>query len=174
VRINQVNFSYNTLEDRLLFRFNTLNKTEFRMWLTRAMSLKLLAHLHHFEKVSLLREQPGYGGYAMETMVAFMREAVVAKADYVQPYSTEAETLPLGAVPVLVTNIMMDSSKPVTVLTFKLSVGQEVNLSLNQELGIAICKLLTNVMEGLDWGTGIAKELPMTEVGKLSEKMMLH
>lgn len=174
MKINQVNFSYSPAEDRLLFRFNTLNKTEFRMWLTRAMSIKLLGQLQQIVKVSLLREQPGLAAVAMETVGEFRREAVLAKADYVQSFSSAAEIFPLGVQPILVTDVVMDASKPVSVVTFRLAAGQEVNLSLNQDLGIAISKLLSDVAEGSDWSLGIAKGLPVADVGNLGEKMMLH
>ena len=174
MRINQVNFSYNPLEDRLLFRFNTLNKTEFRMWLSRKMSIKLLDQLHRFEKINLLRDQPGLAAGGMETIGEFRREAALSKADYMQAFSSGAEIFPLGSQPILVCDIVMDSSKPVSVVTFRLANGQEVNLSLNHDLGVAISKLLSDVIEGVDWGFGMTKELPRAEVSKLGEKMMLH
>ena len=174
MKINQVNFSYSPLEDRLLFRFNTLDKTEFRMWLTRAMSFRLLGQLHRIEKANLLREQPGLEMLALQTIGEFRREAVLVKADYVQAFSCEAESFPLGSQPILVTDIVMDSSRLVSVVTFRLAVGQGVNLSLNHDLGVAISKLLSDVLDGLDWGPGIAKELPMMGAGNFSEKMMLH
>ncbi len=71
MEISQVNFSYSPLEDRLLFRFNTLNKTEFRMWLTRAMSIKLLGQLHRVARINLLREQPGLLEAAMGAVEEF-------------------------------------------------------------------------------------------------------
>lgn len=172
--INQVNFAYSPLEDRLLFRFNTLNKIELRMWLTRAMSIKLLGQLHQVVKVNLLREQPGLGAVAMESVVEFRREAALSRTDYVQPFSSGAEIFPLGAQPILVTDIVMDSSKPVSVVTFQLAIGQEVNLLLNHDMGVAISKLLSDVVDGLDWGLGMAKALPMAGVGNFGEKMMLH
>jgi len=174
VKINQVNFSYSPLEDRLLFRFNTLNKTEIRMWLTRAMSIKLLGQLHRLVKVDLLRERPGLGAIAMQTVGKFRREAVLEKADYVQPFSGGAEIFPLGLQPILVTDVVMDSSKPVSVVTFQLAIGQGVNLSLNHDLGVAIGKLMSDVVDGLNWGLGMVEELPMAGVGNLGEKMMLH
>jgi len=144
------------------------------MWLTRAMSLKLLDRLHRLAKVDLQREQPGLAAVAMETVGDFRREAVLSKADYVQSFSSEPEIFPLGSQPILVTDIVMDSSNPVSVLTFQLAIGQGINLSLNHDLGVAISKLLSDVVDGLNWVPGIAKELPMAEVGNLSEKMMLH
>lgn len=144
------------------------------MWLTRAMSIKLLGQLHELVKVNMLRERPGLGAIAIETVAEFWREAALAQADYVQPFSSKAEIFPLGAQPILVTDIVMDSSKPIFVVTFQLSVGQGVNLSLNHDLGVAISKLLSDVVDGLDWGLGMSKELPTAGVGNLSEKMMLH
>jgi hypothetical protein len=174
VKINQVNFSFVPLEDRLLFRFNTLNKTEFRMWLTRAMSIKLLNQLHQVVKVNLLREQPDLGMINLDTLGEFRREAVLAKADFVQSFSSGAEIFPLGSQPILVTDIIMDSSRPVSVVTFSLVTGREVMLSLNHDLGVAISKLLSDVTDGLDWALGMSKELPRTIVGGCGEKMMLH
>jgi hypothetical protein len=174
VKINQVNFSYSPFEDRLLFRFNTLNKNEFRMWLTRAMCIRFLAQLHQVAKVNLLREQPGLGFSAIETVGEFRRAAVLAKADFVQSFASGAEIFPLGLQPVLVTNIIMNFTGPVSVVTFQLAVGQEINLSLNHDLGVAIGKLLSDVLDGVDWGFGMAKELSAAGVGNLSEKMMLH
>lgn len=174
VKINQVNFSYSQLEDRLLFRFNTQDKTEFRMWLTRAMSIKLLEQLRRVAKVSLLRETPGAMAADMEALMEFRREAVLAKADYAQSFADEAEDFPLGAQPLLVSDVMVDTSSPVSVVTFQLASGQALNLSVNHDLGFAISKLLSNVMAGLDWGTGMMKELPLASVNDLGEKMMLH
>jgi len=174
VKINQVNFSYSPLEDRLLFRFNTLSKAEFRMWLTRAMSIRLLGQLNEVVKVSLLREQAGAVVVAIEAIGEFRREAVLAKADYVQPFSTGVEVFPLGPQPILVTDIVMDSSQPVSVVIFQMAIGQALNLSIDHDLGVAIRNLLSKVVDGLDWGLGMAKELPMEKVGNLGEKMMLH
>lgn len=174
MKINQVNFSYSQLEDRLLFRFNTLDKAEFRMWLTRAMSVRLRDQLHQVVKVDLLREKPGLVAVDMDAMVKFRREVVLAKADYVQSFSAEAEVFPLGVQPILVTDIAMDFSKPVSVVTFRLAAGQEASLSLNHDMGLAISKLLFDVMDGLDWGIEMTKELPMKSVGNPGEKMMLH
>lgn len=174
MKINQVNFSYSQLEDRLLFRFNTLDKTEFRMWLTRAMSVRLLGQLHQVVRIDLLRERPGLVALDMDAVVKFRREAALVKADYVQSFSSEAVIFPLGQQPILVTDVVMDSSKLVSVVTFQLAVGQGVSLSLNHDLGLAISKLLADVIDGLDWAVGMTKELPVMDTGNLGEKMMLH
>lgn len=174
MKIFQVNFSYSPVEDRLLLRLNTLDKTEFRMWLTRAISSKLLGQLHQIEKINLLRKQPGVVAVAMQTVEEFQREAVLSRADFVQSFSSGAEVFPLGEQPILVTDVVLDASKPVSVVTFQLAIGQGVNLSIDQDLGVAINKLLSDVVDGLDWGLGIGKELPVIDAGSPDKKMMLH
>ena len=144
------------------------------MWLTRAMSIKLLSQLQRVLKVTLLREQPDRGTMDIDTIGEFKREAVLAKADFEQTFSSGAEIFPLGSQPILVADITMDSSKPVSVVTFHLATGREVNLTHNHDLGVAISKLLSDEMEGLDWGLGMTKELPRVSFGNLGEKMMLH
>jgi hypothetical protein len=174
VKINQVNFSYSSLEDRLLFRLNTLDKVEFRMWLTRALSLKLLGQLHQAARASLKREQPDMAQPAMQTVEEFRRDAALARADYEKSFSSEAQTFPLGAQALLVADILMDASKPAPVVTFRLANGQEINISLDYDLGVAIGRLLSNVVDGLDWGGAVAKELPIATADGVGAKMMLH
>ena len=174
MKINQVNFSYSPLEDRLLFRFNTLNKTEFRMWLTRAMRIKLLGQLHRIVEFNLLRERQGLETVTMKTVGEFRREAALSRADYAQSFYSGAEAFPLGQQPILVTDVITDSSKPVSVVTFQLAIGQGLSLSLDHDLGVTISKLLSDVLDGLAWGVGMAKEMPMTNVGDPGKKMLLH
>jgi hypothetical protein len=175
VKINQVNFSYSSLEDRLLFRLNTLDKVEFRMWLTRAMSFKLLGLLQQAARASLRREQPDMMvSTAPQTVEEFRRDAALARADYEKSFSSEAQTFPLGPQALLVADILMDASKPTAVLVFRMVTGQEVNISLDHDLGVAVGKLLSNVVDGLDWGGAAAKELPIATADAAGEKMMLH
>jgi hypothetical protein len=172
VKINQVNFTYSPLEDRLLFRLNTLNKVEFRMWLTRAMSFKLLGFLNQAVKQSIAREEPTLPPTTLDTVGEFRREAAIAKADYASAFSPEAQTFPLGPNAVLVAGIVVDSGKPAPVLIFKLAQGQEVNISLDHDLGAAVSKLLTTVLESLDWGS--APKAPAAPASEPGEKTLLH
>lgn len=41
--IKQVNASYLVNEDRILFRFNTPERAEYRLWFTRRITLFILA-----------------------------------------------------------------------------------------------------------------------------------
>ena len=47
MKIKQLNASYLVNDDRLLFRFNTDENTEFRFWFTRRVTLFILAATQH-------------------------------------------------------------------------------------------------------------------------------
>ena len=51
--IKQFNATYLAQDDRLLFRFNTAEDTEFRFWLTRRVTLFILAATSHLLVKSL-------------------------------------------------------------------------------------------------------------------------
>lgn len=173
VKINQINFSYIPLEDRLLFRLNTLDKTEFRMWLTRAMSLKLLGLLKQAVKINLDHEQRDLGQPAIQAVADFRREAVLAEADYKTAFSSGEASFPLGTQPILVSDAVLDSPGAVPVLVFQLAVGRGVSVSIDHDLGLAISKLLSDVLGGLDWGVEVVQGSTIGGAGGSSE-MMVH
>jgi hypothetical protein len=51
--IKQFNGSYVSNEDRLLFRFNTSDDSEYRFWLTRRITLFFLAATDHLVEKQL-------------------------------------------------------------------------------------------------------------------------
>lgn len=160
MKINQVNFTYSPAEDRLLFRINTKTRAEFRMWLTRAMTIKLSTLLQQVANSAMLREKPGLALTAMQAMYEFRCEAALARADYRKPFSAEPNILPFGPHAVLVTDISADTSMPVPVISFQLASEQEIKLSLEGELEAGIVKLLTDVTDGLDWESGRQNACP--------------
>ena len=174
MKINQVNFTYSPAEDRLLFRINTQSKAEFRMWLTRAMTLKLSTLLQQAANTTMLREKPGLAHSAMQAMYEFRRDAALARTEHLKPFISGAGILPFGQQAVLVTDITVDTSVPVSTLSFRLASGQEIKLSLDGDLEAGIVKRLTDATDGVDWGLGTTKRLPVAGADAASEKMMLH
>jgi hypothetical protein len=156
----------------MLFRLNTLDKTEFRMWLTRAMSIKLLDFLSHAVKVNIHHQQRDLGQPAMQAVMDFRRDAVLANADYKTALS-EADSFPLGVQPILISDLILDSSVTVPVLTFQLTVGRNVNLSIDHDLGLAVSKLLSNVLSGTDWGIEAGQRSATNGEGT-SSAMVVH
>jgi hypothetical protein len=150
LKINQINFSYVPLEDRLLFRFNTQDKTEFRMWMTRAKSLKMLSLLNQAVKLNLHPQDLGQP--AMQAVMEFRRDAVLAEADYKTAFAAEAVFFPLGEQPALMSDLTLDATAQVPTLTFQLAIGRNVSLTIDHDLGLAVGNLLLDVLSKADWG----------------------
>ena len=173
VKINQINFSYIAVEDRLLFRFNTQDRTEFRMWLTRAKSLKMLYLLNQAMKMNLSQQKIDFGQPAIQAVMDFRRDAVLAEADFKTAFATGAVSLPLGEQPVLMSDVGLDSSQEVPTLTFQLAIGQNVSLSIDYELGLMIGNLLSEVLCKTDWGVEVVGDSAIKTLGSTGA-VMLH
>jgi len=56
--IKQLNGSYIPNEDRILFRFSTVDNCEYRFWFTRRITLFLLAATEHLVEKQLEQHHP--------------------------------------------------------------------------------------------------------------------
>jgi hypothetical protein len=175
VKINQINFSYVPLEDRLLFKVNTTDKTECRMWLTRAMSLRLSNLLGEAVKIGLRHKQPGLAQSTIEAMEDFRREAVLARTDYKTTFTSEGASFPLGQQPILVADIILDNSAEIPAISFQLATGQRIALSVDHDLGLAVSKLLSDVLnKSTDWGIGSAQDQVTDETKAKTTATLMH
>ncbi|MDO8812265.1 MAG: hypothetical protein Q7J38_09600 [Gallionella sp.] len=173
MKINQVNFTYVPLEDRLLFRFNTQDRVEFRMWLTRAKGFGLLDLLSQSVKLNL-QQQPQHdlAQPVMQAVMEFQRDVVLAEADFKTAFSDKAASFPLGEQPILVSDVALDSSAADPLLNFRLVSGQVVGLSLNQEIGIAIGKLLSDALGRTDWGADAVPKMAVYNLDPCSAAVL--
>ena len=71
--IKQFNATYLAPDDRLLFRFNTLEDAEFRFWLTRRVTLFILAATAHLIVRNL---EQTHSPEAAKAIADFEKEAV--------------------------------------------------------------------------------------------------
>lgn len=110
--IYQLSVRYLAEQDRLLVRINTHTHEELRLWLTRrlvldwwpALQQHVLARpaLDGAPDASLPRDPDARG-----MLADFARQQAVAGTDFDTPYRDEAASLPLGAEPLLVTQLQM-------------------------------------------------------------------
>lgn len=109
MQIHQLNVSHNDRHDRLLLRLNTQAGEEFRFWLTRRLSLRLLPALHQTlgrlesNRSHMLATDPA----SREILTEIKRDAFLQKADFKTPYAELAKQLPLGEEPMLVTDVQL-------------------------------------------------------------------
>lgn len=110
MNIHQLSVLFDERQDRLLMRVNTQDAQEIRMWLTRRIALKLAAPLEmaiakmesRNASVSLADAQ------AQSMLVELKHDDFLQKADLKTPFSNERKSLPLGAEPLIVTEITIN------------------------------------------------------------------
>ena len=127
--ISQFNVSYIPTEDRMLFRFNTTEGQEFRLWLTRRMTHQLLGLSRSHSLRSLGASVPAPAAPVVDQ---FQQQALDQQTDFSTSYQP-AQDLPLGEEPKLVVEVaitpMADPGQAMSHLTFTLV--DTLNLSLN-------------------------------------------
>jgi hypothetical protein len=101
----QLNGTYFAEEDRVMLKIRTRDDAEYRLWLTRLITQKILAVI---EKISIKSIEASTKNKALpknvvETMDEMRQKNIESQTDLSQKYQSTAK-LPLGAEPVLITN----------------------------------------------------------------------
>lgn len=168
--IKQFNAIYLAQDDRLLFRFNTVEDAEFRFWLTRRVTLFILTATSHLLVKNL---EKSHGPDVAKAITEFSKEAEqvenrirgVSQVDLYQP----ANNYPLGADPILVLDVKCSLEKQgeedLLSLDLVLPGGSNINLKMAGPLLHAMRLLLNQLREHAAWG-----EVPkMQEVATTTE-----
>jgi hypothetical protein len=152
--IKQLNATYLAPDDRLLFRFNTLEGKEFRFWLTRRVTLFILGATQHLIVKSL---EQTHSPEAAKALAEFGKETVqinqgAAQADGYVP----ANDCPLGTDPILVIDVKCalerQGSDEMLSMDLLLPGNANINLKLAGPILQAMCILLNQLREHAVWG----------------------
>lgn len=109
MQIHQLSVSYVDRQDRLLLRVNTQTAREFRFWLTRRLSLRLLPAIGQSlgrletQSATVLAPDP----QTRQILTDLQRASVLEKADFKTPFADQPSELPLGEEPMLVTDVQL-------------------------------------------------------------------
>lgn len=178
--IKQFNASYLAPDDRLLFRFNTTEDTEFRFWFTRRITLFILAATQHLavnnlEKTHTPDVAKAIAEFGKEVMQSNPESQGVSRTETYQP----ASNYPLGADPLLVMDAKCTPEKQGVEdgvsLDLVLPGGANLNVKMAGPTLQALCALLNQLREHAKWGdvplvvkstTGV--EIPVQEGKKPS------
>ncbi|MEI7513945.1 MAG: hypothetical protein WCK81_01040 [Betaproteobacteria bacterium] len=108
--IHQLSVVFDERQDRLLMRVNTQAGEEVRLWLTRRISLRLQEPLEH--TIAKIEAHNPYvaaaDARARGMLVELKHEAFLQNADLATPFSPQSTSLPLGDLPLLVTEVRLD------------------------------------------------------------------
>jgi hypothetical protein len=172
-QLHQIQVAYAPLQDRLLLRISTGDKSEFRFWITRRY-LKLLWPVLN----KLLGADPIVQRQADETakdaVLNFRHEQVMQKAEMSKSFATDNASLPLGSEPVLLARIhtKQGENRP-TVLCMHPEKGNGIELALNDGLLHAIVNLVSKAVPQADWELGFATN-PVKPTSDLDNEVTIN
>lgn len=162
-QINQIQASFDSIEDRILLKFKTNNEDVYLTWLSRRYCKLLLPVLHG--------RHPSNGEQIIKDATHVEREFEQEKAqvegDYSSPYTKPEEPhYPLGEQPVLLAQISfknLNSESPS--ISLEPNKGPGLLLPYHPQLLGPMLKILTTAIEKTDWNLGdeILYQLPSSE-----------
>lgn len=194
--IKQFNGSYLPNEDRILFRFNTQEQSEYRFWFTRRVTLFLLAATSHLLTKKL---EQAHSPDAAKALNEFEKQAVLDAAknttSAVQNYES-GSNFPIGSEPLLVMDVTCSLTKNGEKLAnlseaaegeideslsidFVLPGGANLNLKLAGNTLQAMCVLLDQLRQQAQWGEAIlqvknAEKNEQNEEQNFSKNISIH
>ena len=157
MQIHQLSVSHDETQDRLLVRLNTQAAHEFRFWLTRRMVLRLLPALDQ-TLTRLEAAQPGVAASnqnAQQILADIKRDTFLKNADFKTPYAANAEQLPMGPDPLLVTDVQLTLNAHGNLeVVFQQKMGEGVqscHLNLQAQLVHGLIHLLKETLLKATW-----------------------
>jgi hypothetical protein len=115
MNIHQLSVNYLQEQDRILARINTTDGAELRLWLTRRLTLGLMPLLHKIVTEQVAKQEALKSPHISPTTAAdgrtkamlaeFKKEESLQKSDFQTPFKDQPAQLPLGAKPLLVTEV---------------------------------------------------------------------
>jgi hypothetical protein len=168
MNIHQLSLTHDALQDRLLLRINTTSQEEFRLWLTRRLALGLQPHLERLSLEAMVppatAETPLANEQTRHMLAEFRQQDNLSKADFSTPYA-QADHLPLGAEPLLITDVQMTPQSDGTlVIGFQEKVGEPPHRGfqarVKADLIVGLLHLMRDAMTKADWQT--AEQTPTT------------
>ena len=167
MNIHQLSVHHDDRQDRLLLRLKTQDLQEWRFWLTRRMTLRLVPVIEK-SAVRLELAQPGVAVPdvpSQQMLSELKRDAFLQKADFATPFESQTSSLPLGQDPLLVTDAQLNV-KPNGALDMTLEDKSDPNqikschLELQVNLVHGLVHLIQQAAEKAQWGSALAVPNP--------------
>ncbi len=156
MQMKQVNISYAPIEDRLLLRISTTDEAELRLWITRAVAIKMMPDLLNAEKQLLVPAVQHIANPAVRgTVEQFYAEEARNQNDFSSQFTAKASSFPLGEQPVLVSRLDITVHTEDASLAFTLVNNRLMTISFNIQILTGVNKLIRNVVDGANWHVGI-------------------
>ena len=149
--ISQMQMVYVPEEDRVFFRINSLDKQEFRFWLTRRYAMLLVKVLKDHKDTDpdvSTQVTPG----AKEAVQSFKKEKVMSEARFSQKFKEEGNEFPLGQSIQLAYKLSYSMKDDGNLhLSVQPKEGKGINIVINQDINITMTQLLLTASRKGGW-----------------------
>ena len=143
--IKQFNGNYQPSEDRLMFRFNTQDDSEYRLWLSRRVTLFILVATEHLVEKRLAQT---HGAPVARAITEFAEDGAKSQTDFSVQYQ--------GQDLMLVTDVQctMVQIEGIDLMSLDLAIQSKGNLNLKLPLSILLTMrlLLERLADNAQWG----------------------
>ena len=163
--IDQLSAAYNSKEDRILFRFNTTNKEEYSLWLSRRITQKIMDTMPRHTQEGLInykkirndhdvsanassRQMPN-----METQGINSPSETLEDSQYKKQKDIfkDGQIFPIGKDPILVIDFQSKQTDENFSITFLLNDNRKISLRITKPLFVSLHSLLEVVLGKVDW-----------------------
>ena len=169
--LHQMTAEYVPAQDRILFRVNTQEKLEYRVWLTRRVVRNLWgAAVKSFEAKPEVTEQPR--PQVKKAMMSMQHQQAVQSSNFKQKHATDTKPAPEANTPLLAVATQITPINDKTLrLTFLTAERKAVNLHLTEDMLHAVCHIMQTASDRAGWdlqlSVGDATTVPRTEAGQV-------
>ncbi|MEM1441942.1 MAG: hypothetical protein AAGF67_06340 [Verrucomicrobiota bacterium] len=172
-KMHQMQLSYVSTEDRILFRLNTKARQEFRFWMTRRYTSILWNTLSKLltDEVEDPVLEPERGAPPLKDALAesakqeIKHKEVVSQADFETQYQ-ESTYLPLGEEPALLFSVGLKPGPAGNqLLCMHPEKGQGIEMALNDQILHSLAKLIVDTTGKAGWNLDL-RFSPPTEEGE--------
>lgn len=154
MQIKQLQLAYAPEEDRMLMRINSSENLEVRCWLTRRMVSLLIPGLDKMMGKLLSSDRP-LSDMGRKALLEMSREVSLYSADFATPFQEENNQTPLGAEPLLITQVELrpagEGNNTDLVLKLKTSDGSGFEMRMAEQLQHGFADLLIKTCAQADW-----------------------
>ena len=166
MQLRQLQVSNDGVQDRLILRIGTQANEEFRVYFTRRFLREIWPHL-----TAMLA-----GHLAATPNTAFTPPPSEGSASFDQPFQDDDMTYPLGAMPLLASEAIIEPTSEGTArLILREGRERSFNINLNAEVLQALCAMFRAANEQAGWDLTLAYDNPAPlSQPLLTGKTLLH
>ena len=161
--IRQMQILYDPEEDRILFRVNSTEKREYRLWITRRFTLLLIKTLRDHMDADPDVSMQGSPD-AKQAVRKFKQESAIQEANFKQKFAEDPTEFPMGDETPLAFKLTHNIRDENLHLSLQPKSGQGMNLVLDRKRNSSLTQLLMGAIQRANWE--IEEGMTMADLGK--------